>query len=345
MTATRYTGGGDNINERVASAFKFVEEVIAAEPAYAMVAPSFKAYFERLKNHNANYIAHEYLNLDWDLMYFADVAELCQTAKLEFATVAFPAETGTAYLGEKGQEFFKKISNPIVREQLKDYFINRQFRKDIYVRGVRRLSNTEVFDKIFSMRYVLTTPAAEVPMTMVLNGREIILAKEIYRPLLEYLQEDNFRPKDLREYFMRGKLNANQLLEALRLLVQAAHITPCQSDAAVKRAKKSCERLNAHICEKSSFADTIRFLASPLTGGGVEVGRFHQIFLAQYKAGNKTADKLAEAAWKIISRNGERMMAAQTQKLLETDAENLAYLETMAEKFLTRLPIYKALML
>ena len=186
MIATRYTGGGgDNTNERVASAFKFVEEVIAAEPTYAMVAPSFKAYFERLKNHDANYIAHEYLNLDWDLMYFADVAELCQSAKLDFATVAFPAETGTAYLSEKGQEFFKKLSNPIVREQLKDYFINRQFRKDIYVRGMRRLSSTEVFDKIFSMRYVLTTPAAEVPMTMAFNGREIILAKEIYRPLLE----------------------------------------------------------------------------------------------------------------------------------------------------------------
>lgn len=342
------------------STFKFIDELIDAEPVYAKIAPGFKSYFDRMKKHDAHYIAHEYLNLDWDLMYFADVAELCQSAKLEFAMTAIPIEIkASMFLPEKAQKFLKTVGNSIVREQLQDYFINRQFRKDIFIRGLRRISQTEVYDKILSTRYVLNKPAADVPLKVNVHQGELTLTEDIYRPLLEYLEKDNFRPKDLREFFLSNKFEAGALLEAITVLVHAGHVMPCQSDSVVKQVKKSCERLNAYICEKSNFSATINFLASPLTGYGVDVGRFNQIFLAQYKAGNKTSDKLADAAWKIISRNGERMIVEDKQKLetkdgqlsnprkfLETPEENLAHMKTLAEEFLSkRLPTFKALLL
>ena len=348
-----------NADERVAAAFKFVGDLIDAEPAYAARVPGFKAYFNDIKTKDAHYIAHEYLNLDWDLMYFADVAELCQEFKLDFAMSAIPAETNEAmYLSEKAREFLKTVSNPIIREQLKDYFINRQFRKDIFVRGVRRLSRTETYDKIFSTRYVLTTPAAAVPMKIKVHQSELNLNEERYRPVIEYLERDNFRPKDLFEYFSTSKVNPNSLIEVIVVMVHTGYVTPCQNENAVKQVKRSCERLNAHICERANFSGDIAFLASPLTGCGVEVSRFSQIFLAQYKAGNKSADKLAEAAWKILSRNGERMIVEEKEKLasengeishprkmLETPEENVAHLKTLAENFLKRLSVFKALML
>ena len=260
-----------NADERVAAAFKFVGDLIDAEPAYAGRVPGFKAYFDDVKTKDAHYIAHEYLNLDWDLMYFADVAELCQEFKLDFAMSAIPVETNEAmYLSEKAREFLKTVSNPIMREQLKDYFINRQFRKDIFVRGVRRLSRTEIYDKIFSTRYVLTTPAADVPMKVKVYQGELNLNEERYRPVLEYLEKDNFRPKDFREYLANGNTKANFLHEVILVLVHAGHIIPCQSENAVKQVKRSCERLNAHICERSEFSGDIAFLASPLTGCGVD---------------------------------------------------------------------------
>ena len=162
----------------------------------------------------------------------------------------------------------------------------------------------------------------------------------------------------MREYFSASNTEANFLFEVILVLAHAGHVMPCQSENAVKQVKRACERLNAHLCERAEFSGDISFLASPLTGCGVEFGRFQQIFLAQYKAGNKTADKLAEAAWKILSRNGERMMVEDKQKLsnengelshprkmLETPEENVAHLKTLAENFLKRLPVFKALML
>ena len=348
-----------NADERVAAAFKFVEDLIAAEPVYASRVPGFKSFFDDIKTKDAHYIAHEYLNLDWDLMYFADVAELCQEFKLDFAMTAIPIETNEGmYLSEKAREFLKAVSNPIMREQLKDYFINRQFRKDIFVRGVRRLSSTETYDKIFSTRYVLMMPAASVPMKVKVHQSELNLNEERYRPVIEYLEKDNFCPKDFREYLAAENTNPIFLFEVILVLIHAGHIVPCQSENAVKQVKRACERLNAHICERAEFSGDIAFLASPLTGCGVEVSRFNQIFLAQYKSGLKSADKLAAAAWKILSRNGERMVVEDKQKLsnengelsrprkvLETPEENVAHLKTLAEKFLERLPVMRALML
>lgn len=336
--------GSSNTNERVQAALNFVGEMIATEPAYLKNAPNFKSTFEQLKKHNPNYIAHEYLNLDWDLMYFSDVAELSQEAKLDFAAVAVPIETSAFNLPQKVSEFLGKIANPIVREQVKDYFTNRQFRKDLYVRGLRRLPQTEVFDKVLSTRYVLLIPSAEVPMNLDTEQGVLKLAEQAYRPLIEFLAEDNFRPKDFVEYSERRKVPPRDIVEMVRVLTLANRIMPCQDEAAVKLVKKSCDKLNAYICERAQFSETINFLASPLTGGGINVSRISQLFMMDYKGGVKTADKLADTVWKILSRQGQRILF--NGKPLEKPEDNIEHLRTLAERFLTRdLPIFRALLL
>lgn len=336
--------GSSNTNERVQAALNFVGEMIAAEPTYLKNAPNFKLTFEQLKKHNPDYIAHEYLNLDWDLMYFSDVAELSQEAKLDFAAVAVPIETSAFNLPQKVSEFLGKIANPIVREQVKDYFTNRQFRKDLYVRGLRRLPQTEVFDKVLSTRYVLLIPSAEVPMNLDTEQGVLKLAEQAYRPLIEFLAEDNFRPKDFVEYSERRKVPPRDIVEMVRVLTLANRIMPCQDEAAVKLVKKSCDKLNAYICERAQFSETINFLASPLTGGGINVSRISQLFMMDYKGGVKTADKLADTVWKILSRQGQRILF--NGKPLEKPEDNIEHLRTLAERFLTRdLPILKALLI
>ncbi len=342
----RYSGKSGAAKGRVSDALKFVEEMLAAKPAYLNFAPNFAKIFEGLKKHNPDYLAHEYLNLDWDLMYFADVVEISQEAKLEFATSAAPVETiEKLNVTAQAMEFLKKIDNPIVKEQAKDYFINRQFRKDIFVRGARRITLAEQIDKILEMRYVLSTSVENVPLKFASTVGEIKLAENVYRPILEFLQEDNFRPKNFSEYLKRNPTQDQKtLMEVITLLVNGNYIMPCQSEAAVKLVKKSCERLNAHICERSKFEDAINFLASPLTGMGINANRFQQIFLLQYKNGDKTPDKLAESAWKIIFRQGQRLI--RNGKIIESPEENLAHMKTLTETFLTKqLPLFKALLI
>lgn len=342
----RYSGKRGAATGRVTEAIKFVEEMLAAKPAYLGLAPSLAKTFEHIKKNNPDYLAHEYLNLDWDLMYFADVAEILQEYKLNFATSAVPMEfVEKLNFSAQAIEFLRKIDNPIIKEQAADYFINRQFRKDIFVRGVRKIPALERLDKLLEMRYVLMTPADNVPLKFNTPVGEVKLSAEVYRPILEFLQEDSFRPKNFREYLKRNPgRDARTLIEPIIILVNGGHVMPCQSEAAVKLVRKNCERLNAHICERAIFEDSINFLASPLTGLGVAVNRFNQMFLAQYKKGDTTADKLAASTWKIFLRQGQRLI--KDGKTIESPEENLAYMKTMAEAFLAnQLPIYKALAL
>ena len=73
-------------------------------------------------------------------MYFTDVVDVLAEAKLDFAATAEPMDmVDTINLTPEGIAFLNGIEHPIMREQTRDYFINRQFRKDLFLRGVRHL--------------------------------------------------------------------------------------------------------------------------------------------------------------------------------------------------------------
>lgn len=342
----KYLGHGVSTSARVGNAIKFVEDMLAAQPAYTKIAPNFARTFNGLKKHSRDYLAHEYLNLDWDLMYFTDVAEISQAAKLDFATSATPAEAiEENYLPKAPQNFLQKIDNPLVREQARDYFINRQFRKDIFVRGLRRMNSAAVAEKILSTRYALQGPAATVKPKFQSAFGELNVSDEFLRPLLEYLQEDNFRPKDLIGCLKRNpSVNPAMLISFVVLLVNDYKVMPCQSEEVAAQVQKTCRQLNAHICERSKVAEAINFLASPLTGCAVIANRLQQIFLSQVMQGHDKADELAAGAWKIFSACGEGLITKE--KRLDSPQENLNRLNELAREFLTvHLPIFKALLI
>lgn len=342
----QYLGHRGSTNARVDNAMKFVDDMLAAQPAYTKIAPNFAGTFNNLKKHSRDYLAHEYLNLDWDLMYFTDVAEISQAAKLDFATSATPSEAiEDNYLPKAAQNFLNKIDNPLVREQARDYFINRQFRKDIFVRGLRRMNPAAVAEKILSTRYALHVPAATVKPKFMTTVGELNVSNEMLRSLLEYLQEDNFRAKNLTDYIKRNpSVNPGILTSFIVLLVNDYKVMPCQSEEVAAQVQKTCRRLNAHICERSKVAEAINFLASPLTGCAVMANRLQQIFLSQVMQGHDTADELAAGAWKIFAARGESLITKE--KHLDTPQENLNRLNELAREFLTtHLPIFKALLI
>ena len=153
----KYAQRSNKTFERVEGALKFTEELFAKNPAYFNRVPDVKNIFDNARKHNHDYLAHEYFNRDWICMYFNEVAEMFQSAKLDFACVAdFIEQKESLMMPADVLEFLNKIENPIMREQVKDYFLNRQFRKDIYIRGARKLSPTVRLNKILDTVYLYT---------------------------------------------------------------------------------------------------------------------------------------------------------------------------------------------
>ena len=93
---------------------------------------------------------------------------------------------------------------------------------------------------------------------------------------------------------------------------------------------------------KSRASNDLAYLASPVTGGGVQVNRFQQLFLLARHQGRKMPEEWARFVWEHLQALGQRL--TKEGKVLEAADENLAELTAQAQAFAEKqLPILKAL--
>ena len=133
-----------------------------------------------------------------------------------------------------------------------------------------------------------------------------------------------------------------QLMQAVTVLVGAGSLVTVQDDTVVAKAKEQSGRLNAFICERARGSGDIGFLASPVSGGGVAVNRFQQMFLLAKAQGKQLPAEWAEYAQQLLTAQGQKVL--KDGKTLESAAENIAELAVQAQAFNDKhLPILKAL--
>ncbi|MBQ6975487.1 MAG: methyltransferase regulatory domain-containing protein [Selenomonadaceae bacterium] len=339
----KYAHKSNKTFNRVEETLKFTEEVLNKNPAYFRRVPDIKNIFENAKKHNHDYLAHEYFNRDWICMYFSEVAEILEDAKLNFACTTEILESFPQFhLPQDVSEFLNKFESPIMREQLKDYFVSRQFRKDIYIRGSRKISDFERFKKLIGTNYILMTQK-NLPKEIVLPQGKLNVPADLPEKVFEYLSADNFKAKTFEEFVKKNpQIPPIVIIQALILWIQGGNIMPCQSEETVQSVKKNCLALNKFICKRAEISDEVGFLASPVLGGGYPVNRFDRIFLSAMFDGNKTIDDIANFSWKITLSQGQRLI--RENKIVESAEENISMFKNMVKDFWdNRLPIIKSL--
>jgi SAM-dependent methyltransferase len=339
----RYTPGSSDIAKRIDAALKFSGAVLASGPRFALVAPGVNERLQRISGQNRDYLAHEYFNRDWNCMYFTEVADALFEAKLDFATTAEPLDVVDAVnLNPESTAFLNAIAHPVLREQIRDYFVNREFRKDLYQRGIRRLAPAELREKMLHTRIVLSHPVDAIPMTVIGGQGEARLQDSIFRPLLNALAAEDYAPKSVGELLQSlPELSLPQLTMASAVLVGASYASPCQAEASVQLVHNRCAALNQYLLDRARTHDDINYLASPVTGAGIAVGRFQQLFLLARGRGCEHPADWAGFVWRLLNDQGQQVL--KDGIALATPAENLAELTALAQEFAAnRLPILRA---
>jgi SAM-dependent methyltransferase len=340
----RYAPRPHGATERVNAALAFSEALLAAEPNYLKVAPQLPERLKAITAQNRQYLAHEYFNREWNCMYFTDVVDALAPAKLEFACSAVPLDTVDAVnLSAAGTAFLATLEHPVLREQARDYFVNQQFRKDLYLRGARRLSASQQRARLLETRLVLLQPADAVSLKVTGAAGEAALQEAVYAPLVAALAARQHAPKTLHELAQAlPNMPWAQLQQAAVVLVGTGAVAPCQSEAAAKQVHKRCAALNRQLRERARLANEIETLASPVTGGGVAVNRFQQLFLSAMEQGRKQPAEWAQQVWQILVSQDQRLL--KDGKTIESAEDNLAELTTQATSFAQKqLPILRAL--
>lgn len=335
---------GDGTLKHIGDALDFADRLVAAQPRHLQGNPQFADRLAAIREQNPVYLAHEYFNRDWAPMHFADMAAIMGGAKLTYACSAHYLEhhDGLNLLPEQAA-MLAEIPDVVFRETVRDYMVNQQFRRDYWIRGPLRLSRQEQLDALRSLRFLLIVPREDLSFTVRGSLGEATLRREIYEPLVDALAD--LRPRSLGELeaaVARRGVIWPTMLECVITLAGAGVVSLVREPS--EGAAERCARMNRWILERARTEGDIGFLASPVTGGGIPVSRFQQLFLLAILEGGRTPEAWADFVFRILE--GQNQKIVKDGRTLETEEENRAELLSQAgDMAAKRLPVYRALRL
>jgi SAM-dependent methyltransferase len=333
---------GRGIVSRIDGAIDFAEKLLGTNPAFSRANPQVGDRLKMMKELSRHYLAHEYFNRDWHPMHFGTMAEWLEPAKLQYACSANLLDhVDVVNLTPEQQTFLNELPDPMFRQTVRDFMVNQQFRKDYWVKGVRKLSSYEKIDVLRQIRLILTTTRADVLLKVTGALGEAELHPDVYAPILDLMADHQPRTIGDLETLLGNTVSFAQLTQAVSVLTGAGHLSPVQKNS--DAINETANSINTYLIKKAVMgSNDLSYLASPVLGGGVSVNRFQQMFLQSLLQGKLNPSDWAHDAWSIISAQGQHLM--KEGKKLATSEENLAVLVEQANTFAEKqLPILRAL--
>lgn len=334
---------GQGIVGQTDAALNFIDQFLALDPLYAKANPGAAERLKLVKGQDRKYLAHEYMNRDWHPMYFADMENWLGDAKVGFASSAHVLDNlYELNMTPQQSEFMRNVPDTSLRETIRDYCVNQQFRRDYWVRGVRALVGHEQMAALRDERVVLTMAKEGLPTNVRGVIGEATLIDAIYQPIYELLLDHKPHTILELETHVSGKgINFAQLTSALTILLGLGVVSPAAPGQDITKAKTRTQAFNRAISRRSLSVGDIGVFASPVTGGGVSASRFQQLFWLSKQNGGKTPADWAQFTWSLLQ--------AQNQAIIKDGATlqgeaNLVELKAQAEEWGAKvLPVWTAL--
>jgi SAM-dependent methyltransferase len=207
---------------------------------------------------------HEYLHEKWTAFYFTDIVCEMAEAKLSFADSArFAHMSPVGWLGEQQREMLETVTDPVEAEELRDYFANRGFRSDIFVRGKAPLSDLRLREQAEHI-HLWGNPAVPYKTAVTLEHATLTRSDSFHKPLFDLLHGAEMTLAQVFDAPEFAGLTLDSILNLLRLSIAVGE-TSVRYGAVQPRAM--ADRLNAVLLTKAEQGEALGALASPRQGG------------------------------------------------------------------------------
>ena len=343
MLQDRAAQGTGPLQARITEALSFASQLEETGAKFFTTNPPASARLQKSKQVSANYLAHELFNADWTPFHFADLAGDLSQAKLGFlGSTSLLDHVDDICLTPQQRAVLEAESDPVQRECLRDVLVNEQFRSDLFVKGARPHTERGAIGAWFETPLALVQRYRGRPVQLNWRQGEIALDQSQYGPILEALNAGPATVRALLDRGAFGRMTWGEIARLLTILTGAGVLSPCLPLAGLQDREARCQAFNLAVCKRAEDSESLRFLASPVTGGGVEMDRFEQLFLLALSEGKAEPAAWADLAWKILSAQGQRL--THEGRVLERPEENLAVLRARATAFAARrLPLCQSL--
>ncbi|OED50164.1 methyltransferase type 11 [Rhodobacteraceae bacterium (ex Bugula neritina AB1)] len=343
ILTSRAEQGRGTLPERISEAMGFARRLAGAGGGYFGKNPAAAARLDHLASMPDNYTAHEYFNKDWTPFFFEDLAAELGSAKLSFAgSVSLLDNLDCVRFTPQQQALLDEEGDPVRREGLRDVLLDEHFRSDVFVKGGRAHTPRGEVGAWFAATLALTRPYSGGVLKFHHRGQGLPLDQTEYAPVLQALAQGPATVRSLLDQGAFGTMQWGDITRMLTVLAGVGQIAPALPLDGLESRAAACRAFNLAICKRAEESDVLRHLASPVTGGGVELDRFEQLFLLARSKGLETSAEWADLAWRILAPQGQRLQ--HEGRVLETEEENLALLRARASHFAARrLPLCESL--
>jgi predicted methyltransferase family protein/methyltransferase family protein len=316
----RSPGGGE---QQLALALDLLTGLRQRGAVYFTANPAAARHLDGMLGMDRGYLFHEYLGEHWNPLSFATVAARLADAGLTYAASATLAENiDQCSVPREVLPLLPQVQDPVLREMLRDFAANKQFRRDVFARGNAALAENERLQALSAFGFALAVPRTRImfrfagPLTE-LNGNP-----DFYGPIADRLAAGIARFDDLAALpAFAGR--AAMLIECLVLLVHSGQVLPVplpvDADAGPAR------RFNRMVVEQARAGRVFDSLASPVTRTGVPVTDFGLLALmALFDGHGDEPEAAARHGLSILTGLGRR--PHREGRPIEDDAEAVAFL-------------------
>ncbi len=231
--------------------------------------PGLKGRLELMEKQDKTYLAHEFANEGWQPLYVTEAIANFAEAKLTYIGSANLLENRLDLSVPNAlRAIVRAAPDDAMRELLKDYIVNKQFRRDLYIKGPQTLALREKRQRFNDTPFAKTLMTKNVPETFQLPIGEATPKKENLAAIMSALDDEVRTGGELIDFGKKEGMSDAEVVLLMLMLINAGTIAPARADYDnVDRAPS--HRINQAVMELSLASDTHRFLASPVIGSAL----------------------------------------------------------------------------
>ncbi len=300
--------GQERSDLRVKRAVAMLEKLQAAGAAAVKDNRFVKSILKKAEQSQYPYLAHEYLNENWQPLYHADVARDLAAAKLTYVGAADLLTNFHEFmLPLEQRQLVDSVESAELRETLFDICLSRQFRRDVYVRGRRPMSPARREALLRQLRLILLVPRSEFETQIVVPAGEATLSPETYGPIADALAE---RPQSVGDLLDLAQSRTGRVMVASEIvptLVGSGQATIMKDGGGVEDQVRA-DRLNRVLLDRVDEMDANGNigLAVASLGTGIYCGFLQAlVFRARLSGIADVVEHAAGEAMRLFAARGE----------------------------------------
>lgn len=350
-------GNGDSSN-RARDAFMRIDSLAKAKSGFFAQAPHLTKLIGNLQKKPGNYLAHEYLNGDWNAFYAPDVADEMARAKLEYVGAATLIENhDDLVLNDEARKLVTTEPDPRLRALLHDFLVNQKFRRDVFARGHARLGPRERRAQIARFPLVAPKSLDDLKPSIKVPRGTVTFDIPQFDELKVVLAAGAATEREFAAAFTQAGGKAQDFSRLLMILTATGSLTPAakifqasplvksggkvKGEGAVPRQRTTLKS-NAILLQKAAERGIAATLASPVTGAVVQIAASDVLALQECLASAATPETLAGKLQGNMSKQG--FQVSQDGKAVTEPEAARTRLKTQAETFIGQtLPLLRHL--